>query len=444
MDNPVESVERVDGARSLKQPRRERQRGPAPEVVERVSEMLLRIEREGMDAVRAYSQELDHWNPQDFQVSGREIEQAESSVDEKLRDHLEYGRDQVQAFAKMQRETLVDFESETAPGVVLGQRQVPVGAVGAYLPAGRVPLLASPFMTVCVPKVAGVERVVACAPPQGEQGIFPPMIYTATISGADAIFAIGGVQAIAAMAFGLIEGMGPVDIIVGAGNPFVQEAKRQLYGRVGIDLIAGPSEIAVIADESADPELVAADLLGQAEHGPTSPSTLITTSESFGQGVLDEIKRQLKTLSTAETAGTAWHDCGSVIVAEDRESAVAISDELAPEHLEVHAEDDNWYLHHLHNYGSLFLGTRSTVAYADKGMAGTNHVLPTGGAARYTGGLSVARFTKTLTYQRVTSDEGTRRLAPPVVAVSQTEELAAHEATAARRLERLGNGNSQS
>lgn len=437
MDNPVESVERVDGARSLKQPRREPQRGPAPEVVERVSEMLLRIEREGMDAVRAYSQELDDWNPQDFQVSEREIKDAESSVDKQLREHLEYGRDQVQTFAKMQRETLVDFESETAPGVVLGQRQVPVGAVGAYLPAGRVPLLASPFMTVLVPKAAGVEHVMACAPPKGEQGIFPPMIYTATISGADAIFALGGVQAIAAMAFGLIEGMEPVDIIVGAGNPFVQEAKRQLYGRVGIDLIAGPSEIAVIADESADFELVAADLLGQAEHGPTSPSILVTTSESFGQRVLDEVDRQLETLPTAETAGTAWRDYGSIIVAEDRDSAVAISDELAPEHLEVHTEDEDWYLEHLRNYGSLFLGTRATVAYADKGMTGTNHVLPTGGAARYTGGLSVARFTKTLTYQRVTSDEGTRRLAPPVVAVSQTEELAAHEATAARRLEPL-------
>lgn len=437
MDNPVESVERVDGARSLKQPRREPQRGPAPEVVERVSEMLFRIEREGMDAVRAYSQELDDWNPQDFQVSEREIKDAESSVDKQLREHLEYGRDQVQTFAKMQRETLVDFESETAPGVVLGQRQVPVGAVGAYLPAGRVPLLASPFMTVLVPKAAGVEHVMACAPPKGEQGIFPPMIYTATISGADAIFALGGVQAIAAMAFGLIEGMEPVDIIVGAGNPFVQEAKRQLYGRVGIDLIAGPSEIAVIADESADFELVAADLLGQAEHGPTSPSILVTTSESFGQRVLDEVDRQLETLPTAETAGTAWRDYGSIIVAEDRDSAVAISDELAPEHLEVHTEDEDWYLEHLRNYGSLFLGTRATVAYADKGMTGTNHVLPTGGAARYTGGLSVARFTKTLTYQRVTSDEGTRRLAPPVVAVSQTEELAAHEATAARRLEPL-------
>ena len=438
MDNPIESVERVEEARSLKQPQREPQRGPAPEVVERVSEMLLRIEREGMDAVRAYSQELDDWSPQDFQVSSREIEEAERSVDEKLREHLEYGRNQVQAFAELQRDTLVDFERETAPGVVLGQRQVPVSAVGAYLPAGRVPLLASPFMTVLVPKMAGVEHVVACAPPKGEQGIFPPMVYTATISGADAIFAVGGVQAVAAMAFGLIDGMAPADIVVGAGNPFVQEAKRQLYGRVGIDLIAGPSEIAVIADESADVELVAADLLGQAEHGPTSPSTLITTSEHFGQSVLDEIDRQLESLPTAEVVATAWRDCGSVIVAEDREAAVAISDELAPEHLEVHTEEDDWYLQCLRNYGSLFLGMRSTVAYADKGMTGTNHVLPTGGAARYTGGLSVARFTKTLTYQRVTSDEGTQRLAPPVIAVSQTEELAAHEATAARRLERLG------
>jgi sulfopropanediol 3-dehydrogenase len=227
-------------------------------------------------------------------------------------------------------------------------------------------------------------------------------------------------------------------MIVGAGNAYVAEAKRQLFGTVGIDLLAGPSEVAVIADASADPELVAADLLGQAEHGPTSPASLVTTSEQLASAVMEEIERQLTKLKTAEVAGAAWRDHGTVVVAGSHEEAVLLMDEIAPEHLEVHTDDDDWYLQNLSNYGSLFLGSRSTVAYSDKGMTGTNHVLPTAGAARYTGGLSVAKFIKTLTYQRVTGDEGTRRLAPPVVRFSSTEGLWAHEATARKRLERLG------
>ena len=431
--------DRPESPRYLKRPKEEPVKGSPPEIKERVSEMLLRIERGGMEAVRAYSRELDGWDPPDFRVSEDEIERAAGSVEPELREAIEFGRDNTRRFAGMQRETLVDFEREVAPGIVAGQRQVPVGSVGAYQPAGRVPLLASPFMTVAVPKVAGVERVIACVPPRREGGVHPAMLHSIAVSGADAIYAVGGVQALAAMAFGLFEDLDqPVDMIVGAGNAYVAEAKRQLFGTVGIDLLAGPSEVAVIADASADPELVAADLLGQAEHGPSSPASLVTTSEELGRAVMVEIDRQLTELETAEVAGAAWRDHGTVVVARSRGEAVLLMDEIAPEHLEVHTEEDDWYLENLRNYGSLFLGSRATVAYSDKGMTGTNHVLPTAGAARYTGGLSVAKFTKTLTYQRVTGEEGTRRLAPPVIRFSSTEGLWAHEATARKRLERLG------
>jgi len=428
-----------DGLHYLKRPKEDPVKGSPPEIKERVSEMLSRIESGGLDAVRDYSRELDGWDPPDFRVSGEEIERAADAVDPELREAIEFGRDNTKRFAGMQRKTLVDFEREVAPGIVAGQKQVPVGSVGAYQPAGRAPLLASPFMTVAVPKVAGVERVVACVPRHREGGVHPAMLHSIAVSGADAIYAVGGVQALAAMAFGLFEDLErPVDMIVGAGNAYVAEAKRQLFGTVGIDLLAGPSEVAVIADDTADPELVAADLLGQAEHGPTSPASLVTTSEQLASAVMEEIELQLTELETAEVACTAWCDHGTVVVAGSREEAVLLMDEIAPEHLEVHTEDDDWYLQNLSNYGSLFLGSRSTVAFSDKGMTGTNHVLPTAGAARYTGGLSVAKFIKTLTYQRVTGDEGTRRLAPPVVRFSSTEGLWAHEATARKRLERLG------
>jgi sulfopropanediol 3-dehydrogenase len=428
----------LEGPRYLKRPKEEQVKGSPPEVKERVSEMLSRIEREGMDAARAYSRELDGWDPPDFRVSAEEIKRATNSVEPELREAIEFGRDNTKRFAEMQRETLVDFEEEVAPGIVAGQRQIPVRSVGAYQPAGRVPLLASPFMTVTVPKVAGVEEIIACVPPRRDGAVHPAMLYSIAVSGADVIYAIGGVQALAARACGLLEGLDePVDMIVGAGNAYVAEAKRQLYGIVGIDLLAGPSEVAIIADETADAELVAADLLGQAEHGPTSPASLVALSEELGKAVMQEIDRQLAELKTADVANAAWRNHGTVVVAGSREEAVRLSDALAPEHLEVHTKEDDWYLENLRNYGSLFLGSWSTVAYADKGMTGTNHVLPTAGAARYTGGLSVATFLKTLTYQRVTTDEGTRRLAPPVVRFSRTEGLWAHEATASKRLGRL-------
>ena len=393
--------------------------GTDPAVRERVSEMLGTIERGGMDAVRAYSRELDDWDPPTFEVASGQVAAATASLPDALKESIAFAQAQIRNFAELQRATLTDFEAETLPGVFLGQRQVPVSSVGAYCPSGRVPMLACAFMTVLVPKVAGVESVIACSPPRAGE-LHAPTLHSIATSGADRIFALGGVQALAAMAFGLLEDADPpvsaVDMIVGPGNAFVAEAKRQLFGRVGIDLLAGPSEVAVIADESADPELVAADLLGQAEHGPTSPAVLITTSESLGRAVIDEVARQLDELDrrgdgSADTPGRAWTDHGVVMVAADREHAAALSDEVATEHLEVHTSDDAWYLQRLRNYGSIFLGSRATVAFSDKAI-GTNHTLPTGRAARYTGGLSVAKFLKTLTYQRIDADDGVRAIAP--------------------------------
>lgn len=409
---------------------------------ERVSEMLMAIERGGLDAVRAYSRELDGWNPDSFEVSRDAVQRAADSLPDSLKESIAFAQTQIRRFAEAQRATLTDFETETLPGVFLGQRQVPVATVGAYCPSGRVPMLACAFMTILVPKVAGVDTVIACTPPRGGE-LHAPTLYAIATSGADQIFALGGVQALAAMAFGLLDtGPGAVDMIVGPGNAYVAEAKRQLFGHVGIDLLAGPSEVAVIADDSADPELVAADLLAQAEHGPTSPAVLITTSEEFGHAVLGEIDRQLDALDAlgdraGETPRRAWVDHGTVMVAADREHAAELADQVATEHLEVHTREDDWYLQRLRNYGSLFLGARATVAFSDKAI-GTNHTLPTGRAARYTGGLSVAKFLKTLTYQRIDSDEGVRAVAPHVVEIARADLMPAHEASAAKRLHRIG------
>jgi sulfopropanediol 3-dehydrogenase len=428
----------------LKRPGGSAAQGPDPAVAQRVSEMLSRIESEGVDAVRAYSRELDDWDPPSFEVDDDQIAAAAASLPDELRESIAFAQAQIANFARLQRATLTDFESETLPGVFLGQRQIPVASVGAYAPSGRVPMLAAPFMTVLVPKVAGVDTVIACSPPRAGAPHAPTLHAIAT-SGADRIFALGGVQALAAMAFGLLDGVPPVDMIVGPGNAFVAEAKRQLFGRVGIDLLAGPSEVAVIADESADPELVAADLLAQAEHGPTSPAVLITTSEDLGRAVMAEVERQLDELDRVAPAGApagetprrAWSDHGVVMVAGDREHAAALADEVATEHLEIHTTDDAWYLQRLRNYGSIFLGSRATVAFSDKAI-GTNHTLPTGRAARYTGGLSVATFLKTLTYQRIESDAGVRAVAPHVAEISRADLMPAHEATATKRLQRWG------
>ena len=372
-----------------------------------------------------------------------ELAHAATAIPDPLRESIAFAQAQIANFARLQRATLTDFETETLPGVFLGQRQVPVASVGAYCPSGRVPMLACAFMTVLVPKVAGVETVIACTPPRGGE-MHAPTLHAIATSGADRIFALGGVQALAAMAFGLLgEAPDPVDMIVGPGNAFVAEAKRQLFGRVGIDLLAGPSEVAVIADATADPELVAADLLAQAEHGPNSPAVLITTSPDLGRAVLQEVERQLDALdagdarAAGDTPRTAWTDHGTVMVAADREHAARLSDQVATEHLEVHTAENDWYQENLRNYGSLFLGSRATVAFSDKAI-GTNHTLPTGHAARYTGGLSVAKFLKTLTYQRIDSDEGVRIVAPHVAEISRADLMPAHEASAVKRLQRIG------
>ncbi|WP_433602310.1 histidinol dehydrogenase [Nocardia sp. CA-135953] len=406
-----------------------------PKVVERVSEMLSSIERNGLDAVRAYAQELDGWSG-DLEVGAEQLRKSGDALPADVRAALELGYERTHRFAVTQREHLTDFEIELAPGVVGGQRYIPITRVGAYLPAGRFPLLASAFMTVGVAKAAGVPTVLSCTPPSGQHGAHPAVLYGAYLSKADRVVAIGGVQALGAMAFGLL-GEAPIDMLVGAGNAFVTEAKRQLFGQVGIDLLAGPSEVAVLADETADPEWVAADLLGQAEHGPNSPAALITTSEELGRKVIEAIDRQLETLPTREIAGSAWRDFGSVILAHDRNQAAAVSDVLGPEHLEVQTGDDDFYLKELRNYGSLFLGPWSTVAYSDKGIAGPNHVLPTGKTARYNAGLSVSRFLKPLTYQRA-QREATAALAPAVERISAFEGLAAHGATATIRIDKVG------
>jgi sulfopropanediol 3-dehydrogenase len=410
-------------------------------VSDRVSEMLLSIEARGIEAVRHFSRELDGWDPEDFEVSAATVREAGAGLSEPLRESIAFAQTQIRGFAEAQRATLTNFETETLPGVFLGQRQVPLTNVGAYCPSGRVPMLACAFMTVLVPKVAGVDTVIACTPPRGGE-LHAPTLHAIATSGADRIFAIGGVQALAAMAFGLLDReLGAVDMIVGPGNAYVAEAKRQLFGRVGIDLLAGPSEVAVIADGSADPELIAADLLAQAEHGPTSPAVLITTSEPLGHAVIEEIGRQLDALDAlgggvGEIPRRAWVDYGTVMIATDREHAAALADSVATEHLEVQTAEDDWYLSRLRNYGSLFLGGRATVAFSDKAI-GTNHTLPTGRAARYTGGLSVAKFLKTLTYQRIETDEGVRAIAPHVVEISRADLMPAHEASAAKRLDRV-------
>jgi sulfopropanediol 3-dehydrogenase len=408
------------------------QRDPA--VVATVSEMLSAIESGGIDAVRKYAEKLDGFTGADLELDAAAIATSGDALEPALRAAIELGADRTRRFAQAQRDHLADFEIELEPGLVTGQRYVPVSRVGAYLPAGRFPLTASAFMTVNVAKVAGVPTVLACTPPQPGGGPNHAVLYAAHVSGVDRAFLLGGVQALAAMAFGLLDEP-PADMIVGAGTAYVAEAKRQLFGTTAIDLLAGPSEVAVIADGTADPELVAADLLGQAEHGPDSPAALVTTDAAFGRAVAAEVARQIPTLSTRDICGPAWENYGSITVAADREAAVVLMDDLAPEHLEIQTADDEWYHDHLHNYGSLFLGQWSTVAYSDKGMAGTNHVLPTAGGARHSAGLSVSRFLKPLTYQRV-AEAATPALADAVDVIAASEGMSAHRATATLRTAR--------
>jgi sulfopropanediol 3-dehydrogenase len=402
------------------------------EVRETVSEIISDVERHGTDAVRRHSRRLDGWDPPTFRVTDEEIERAYENMEPEVEASARFLIDQVTNFATLQRHTLIDFETETLPGVFLGQRHIPVGSVGAYSPGGRYPLIASAVMTVATAKVAGVPRVMAAAPPRDESGMHRPQLWAMAESGADEIFCVGGVQALAGMAFGL-EGSDPVDMVVGPGNAYVAEAKRQLFGRVGIDLLAGPTEIMIIADDTADPGVLACDLLGQAEHGPTSPAILATTSETVGLRTIEEVDWWLERWPTAEVAGPAWRDFGTVILCDDDEELASVANDIAPEHLEVQTADPDWFLPRLTNYGSLFIGTHATVAYSDKAI-GTNHTLPTKRAARYTGGLWVGKFLKTVTTQRCDA-QGSMAIAEHAAVVADAEMMHGHAISARLRLD---------
>ncbi|MFH0287051.1 histidinol dehydrogenase [Vibrio owensii] len=365
-----------------------------------VENILGDIESKGDSAVRELSEKFDNWSPEQFRLSEEQIQACVDALDESTRHDIEFAQQQVRNFAQIQRDSMKDVEVETMPGVVLGHKNIPVNSVGCYIPGGKYPLVASAHMSVLTAKVAGVKRVIACAPPfNGQPNV--AIVAAMAMAGADEIYCFGGVQAVGAMALGT-ETIAPVDMIVGPGNAFVAEAKRQLFGRVGIDLFAGPTETLVIADEKGcDPELAAADLLGQAEHGYNSPAVLLTNSETFAQETIKEIERQLTILPTAEVAGKAWADYGQVIVCDSYEEMVEVADDIASEHVQVMTEDPKYFLANMTNYGALFLGRETNVSYGDK-CIGTNHTLPTKKAARYTGGLWVGKFIKTCTYQRVT------------------------------------------
>ena len=396
-----------------------------------VSEIISAVEREGTTAVRRYSERFDEWSPKTFRVQPSDIQRAYAEIEDSVEASSRFLIEQVIGFARRQRSTLVDFEAETLPGVFLGQKWIPVASVGAYSPGGVYPLIASAVMTVATAKVAEVPRVLAAAPPRDRYGIHRPQLWAMVESGADEIFCVGGVQGLAGMAFGL-EDAAPVDMIVGPGNAYVAEAKRQLFGRVGIDLLAGPTEIMVIADDSADPSIIACDLLGQAEHGPTSPAILATTSEEIAAETIREVDRWLETWPTAEVSTRAWRDHGTVIVVDDDEELRSVADEIAPEHLEVHTRQPEWFVERLTNYGSLFIGTHATVAYSDKAI-GTNHTLPTRRAARYTGGLWVGKFLKTVTTQRCTP-LGSVAVAEHAAVVADAELMEGHAVSARLRL----------
>lgn len=405
-------------------------------VEQTVREIIDAVRDRGGAAVRDYSARLDRWNPERFRVARDEIERAYATVGEQGVSDIRFLHEQIAAFARVQLEALAAVEVEPHPGIVLGHRLIPIDSVGCYVPGGVYPLIASVHMQVTTAKVAGVRRVIACAPPRGE-GIWPATLVAMDLCGADEIFAVGGVQALAAMACGTDE-IAQVDMITGPGNVYVAEAKRQLFGTVGIDLLAGPTEILIIADQTADPDIVAADLLAQAEHGPTSPAHLVTDSAALADAVSEAVASRLKELPTRDIASRSWSSRGAIAVAPDREAMVAYSDWMAPEHLEVLTEDPAWFHERLRNYGSIFLGEPATVAYSDKAI-GTNHTLPTGRAARYTGGLWAGKFIKVVTYQRIT-EEGSNFIAPYASRIAAMEGMLGHSASADIRLEKYRGG----
>ena len=403
------------------------------EVREAVSEIIERVKKEGEAGVRYCSKKFDKWNPKSFKISEDEIRAVKKQLPQGEVEDIDFCQEQIRNFAAEQMKRIVDFEVETIPGVHLGQRIIPISSSGAYVPGGRYPMLGSAHMTVITPKVAGVSRVVACSPPVKGQGMWPGTLYSMAAAGADDIYCMGGVQALAAMSYGM-EGLEPVDMVVGAGNKFVAEAKRQIFGDVGIDLLAGPTEILIIADESADPFILAADLLGQAEHDPNSRPALISLSRRIAQETIGEVERQLVNLPTKDVASVSWSDNGEVIVVDSPEEAVKICNEWAPEHLEIQTENWKYYLDSCTNYGSLFLGEETTVAYGDKTI-GTNHVLPTMRASRYTGGLYVGKFVKVVTYQYA-NREGSLKIADVCERACNYENMLAHGITCKIRKER--------
>ncbi len=401
-----------------------------------VEELLRAISARGDAAVREYSERFDKWSPAHFRLSRAEIDACYGALPQQAIDDIRFAQAQVRNFAEHQRAALRDVEVETLPGVILGHKNIPVNSVGCYVPGGKYPLVASAHMSVVTAKVAGVPRVIAAAPPfNGTPS--PAIVVAMDLAGADEIYVLGGVQAVGAMALGT-ESIAAVDMIVGPGNAFVAEAKRQLFGRVGIDLFAGPTETLVIADETVDGELCAADLLGQAEHGPNSPAILLTNSEKLARETIAEVERQLLTLPTAPIAGQAWRDYGQVIVCDTYEEMVKVADDIASEHVQVMTKDPDYFLANMTNYGALFLGEKTNVSYGDK-VIGTNHTLPTRKSARYTGGLWVGKFMKTCTYQRVLTAEASAFVGEYCSRLCALEGFMGHKEQADIRVRRYGN-----
>lgn len=403
-----------------------------------VEGILADIEKRGDAAVRELSVKFDKWDRKDYRLTDAEIKDCLSQLSQKNIDDIKFAQEQVRNFAQHQRESMKDIEVETLPGVVLGHKNIPVNSVGCYVPGGKYPLLASAHMSVITAKVAGVARIITCAPPFHGKAA-PAIVAAQHLAGADVIYCLGGIQAVGAMAVGT-ESIAPVDMLVGPGNAFVAEAKRQLYGRVGIDLFAGPTETLVIADDTVDGEMCATDLLGQAEHGPNSPAILLTNSEKLARDTMAEIERLLKILPTGDVAAKAWEDYGEVIVCESEEEMVKEADRIASEHVQVMTRDPDYFLKNMTNYGALFLGPRTNVAYGDK-VIGTNHTLPTNKAARYTGGLWVGKFLKTVTYQRVLTDEASAMIGEYCSRLCMLEGFVGHAEQANIRVRRYGGRN---
>ena len=406
-------------------------------VQETVASIINDVKRRGDAAVREFSEKFDHWSPVNFRLSQGEIDALLASVPRQTRDDISFAQAQIRRFAEHQKEALRDIEVETLPGVTLGHRNIPVSSAGCYVPGGRYPMVASAHMSIVTAKVAGVERVIACTPPNNGKP-HAETIAAMALGGVDEIYILGGVQAIAAMALGT-DTIAPVDMLVGPGNAYVSESKRQLFGQVGIDLLAGPTEILIIADDSADAEMVAIDLLGQAEHGPTSPAVLITTSERLAGALPAEVERQLAILPTADIASVAWREYGQIVVVDDFAEAAREADRLAFEHVEILTRNPRYFLDHMRNYGSMFLGPETNVAYGDK-VIGTNHTLPTKRAARYTGGLWVGKFLKTVTYQECT-EEASVKIGEYCSRLCAIERFSAHKEQADLRLRRYGGQN---